>query len=248
MAACASQGRCCSAAARERPPRAGRRAPWRPARTHAHAPAQTQTRARARARTPLQRTAKPHAARGARRTIGVGIEESPVKHCASRLPAGRASRSPHGLPASAGIRAGGAPARLPARTNAQWPALACIARETRPSRPASNDAAAYRCGGSAGERRPGERAHSCFPFNRACHARAPRRRQFRSGPRERQESRPPGANPAHDPRIRSKKQGCYDWKRYRCRNARYSALKCWVFRGRSRCSTNSKPYLKILAG
>ncbi|CAG9272854.1 hypothetical protein BCEP4_740030 [Burkholderia cepacia] len=52
---------------------------------------------------------------------------------------------------------------------------------------------------------------------------------------------------ARDAPIRGKKQGCYDWKRYRCRFARYSALKCWVFRGRSKCSTNSKPYLKILA-
>lgn len=55
------------------------------------------------------------------------------------------------------------------------------------------------------------------------------------------------AGRTRDTHIRGKKQGCYDWKRYRCRNARYSALKCWVFRGRSRCSTNSKPYLRTLA-
>ncbi|SOT40189.1 hypothetical protein F01_260255 [Burkholderia cenocepacia] len=52
---------------------------------------------------------------GVWRTIGVGIEERSVKHCAPRFPAGRASWSPCGLPVSAGIRAGGGPARLPAR-------------------------------------------------------------------------------------------------------------------------------------
>ncbi|VWB82284.1 hypothetical protein BTE28158_03905 [Burkholderia territorii] len=152
---------------------------------------------------------------------------------------------------SAGIRAGGVPARLPARITRSGPRPACDlhakrarAGLRRPTRPLTV-AGAAQVGDLHAERAP------CFPFNRATRARAPRRRQFRSRSRERQENGRTHAGSAprtcRGPHIRGKKRGCYDWKRYRCRNARYSALKCWVFRGRSKCSTNSKPYLKILA-
>ena len=40
---------------------------------------------------------------------------------------------------------------------------------------------------------------------------------------------------------------CYVSKRDNCRNLRHSALKCNVFRGRSRCSPNSKHFHKISA-
>lgn len=143
-----------------------------------------------------------------------------------------------------GWRRTGSPSRAKSRSGPRRMRNAC---RTRPSRPASNDAAAYRCGGSAGWRLAGESAR---PASRLT-ARATR--VHRGGASlgagrasVKKASRDVRNVPRNTP-IRDKKRGCYDWKRYRCRNARYSALKCWVFRGRSRCSTNSKPFLKILA-
>jgi hypothetical protein len=57
----------------------------------------------------------------------------------------------------------------------------------------------------------------------------------------------PRASPVTCDAFRGKKRGCYVWIRYKSRNAGVSALKCPVFRGRSRCSTNSKPYPRTLA-
>ncbi len=194
-----------------------------------------------------RQAARRRRAPGTRRTIGVSIEDKSREALRAPLPRRPRVMKPCRLLASAGIRAGGVPARLPARFHAQWPAPACdlhakraragLRHATRPL----TVAGAAQVGDLRAEHAP------CFPFNRATHTRAPRRRQFRSGPHERQESARTHAGSASDAHIRGKKRGCYDWKRYRCRNARYSALKCWVFRGRSRCSTNSKLYLKILA-
>ena len=184
---------------------------------------------------------------GAARTIGVSIEDRSREALRAPLPrrprvmkpvqAPRLGRYPGwrrtGSPSRAWTRSGPRPrANLHAKR-----ARAGLRRTTRPL----TVAGAAQAGDLLAEHA------SCFPFNRATCARAPRRRQFRSGPRERQESVETHARRMPDTHIRGKKPGCYDWKRYRCRNARYSALKCWVFRGRSRCSTNSKPYLKILA-
>ncbi|CAM2184378.1 conserved hypothetical protein [Burkholderia latens] len=183
---------------------------------------------------------------GAARAIGVSIEVKSRGALRAPLPRGPRVMKPCRLPASAGIRAGDGPARLPARTRSgprpranlhAKRARAGLRHTTRPL----TVAGAAQVGDLLAEHAP------CFPFNRATRARAPMRRQFRSGLRERQESVKTHAQRMPGMHIRSKKRGCYDWKRYRCRNARYSALKCWVFRGRSRCSTNSKPYLKILA-
>ncbi|XHO59384.1 hypothetical protein BCC0191_002428 [Burkholderia ambifaria] len=181
------------------------------------------------------------------RTIGVSIEDKSREALRAPLPRRPRVMKPCRLLASAGIRAGGVPARLPARFTRSGPRPRATCTRNAPgaglrqaTRPLTV-AGAAQVGDLRAEHAP------CFPFNRATHARAPRRRQFRSGPHERQESAQTHAGSASDAHIRGKKPGCYDWKRYRCRNARYSALKCWVFRGRSRCSTNSKLYLKILA-
>jgi len=97
------------------------------------------------------------------RMIGVGIEDSSREALRTLLPRSARVMKPDGLLVSAGIRADGVPARLPARIARSGPRPhAQAACETRPSRPASYDAAAYRCGGSAGWRAPGE-AHALLP-------------------------------------------------------------------------------------
>ena len=152
--------------------------------------------------------------RAARRTpcgrLGSASKTSPVKHCAPRFPAGRASRSPCGPLTSAGIRAAAyrlafprvsrAVARARVRNLHAGHARAGLRRATRPL----TVAGAAQVGGVLAEPAP------CFPFNRALHARAPRRRQFRSGPHERQESGPHAFRRTLDTRIRGKKRGCYD--------------------------------------
>jgi len=163
-------------AASGRPARRRRGSP--PIRTNRHAPPSARRR----------QTASHDTRRVPRGRLGSASKTGPVKHCAPRFPAGHASRSPCGLLASAGIRAGGVPARLPARVARSGPrpratlhakrARAGLRHATRPL----TVAGAAQVGDLRAEYAP------CFPFNRATHARAPTRRQFRSGPRERQES------------------------------------------------------------
>lgn len=49
-------------------------------------------------------------------------------------------------------------------------------------------------------------------------------------------------------RFAKKAHDSYVWIRESNRNCDYLALKCGVFRGRSKCSTNSNPSHRILAG
>ncbi|CAE6724280.1 hypothetical protein R70211_02315 [Paraburkholderia domus] len=120
--------------------------------------------------------------------------------------------------------------------------------------------------------RSGER-HACLTFNRGLtavqlralsidkRARAPKSGQFRSGLRVRQEwlihAQTVLLSAGYCPMrelffiiwsIKAcTKRCCYVSKRDNCRNLRHSALKCDVFRGRSRCSPNSKHFHRISA-
>lgn len=127
-----------------------------------------------------------HAPKGGR-TIGVSIEDESREALRAPLPRRPRAMKPCRLLASAGIRAGGVPALLPARITRSGPRprATCTRNAPEPTCVVRRGRLPLR-----GQRRLAisMRSAPCFPFNRATHARAPRRRQFRSGSRERQES------------------------------------------------------------
>ncbi|CAE6830513.1 hypothetical protein R69749_06832 [Paraburkholderia domus] len=150
--------------------------------------------------------------------------------------------------------------------------LACSASSTQSGSTCMTNAVAYRCGGNAGSRVQAN-GTPCLTFNRGLtavqlralsidkRARAPKSGQFRSGLRVRQEwlihAQTVLLSAGYCPMrelffiiwsIKAcTKRCCYVSKRDNCRNLRHSALKCDVFRGRSRCSPNSKHFHRISA-
>ena len=98
----------------------------------------------------------PRCAPSAVRTIGVSIEDKSREALRAPLPRRPRVTKPVRAPRLGRYPGCSVPARLPARVARSGPCpRAQPARRTRPSRPASCDAAAYRCGGSAGWRFPG---------------------------------------------------------------------------------------------